>query len=286
MINETNKSNKNSEKPIGIMDSGVGGLTVAKEIKQLLPFESTIYVGDTARVPYGTKNADTLFKYAKEIICFLVDKNVKAVVLACGTISSTIFERLQDEFPDLILVDVIRPGVSTCVELIRQKPDLRLGLIATTATIKSGMFTKLLENQLTKQLGRQLITRACPLFASMIEAGLKNNHSLLTFIAKTYLSDLNNKIDALVLGCTHYPLMVDTLSYVLGNINYISLATSTAHATKEAIISCTNSGSTPPSHSYYVSGNPSKFAKMAQLILNEEIETLTSKVCLKNYLQN
>ena len=250
---------------IGIFDSGVGGLTVAKEIRRLLPNESTIYVGDTARAPYGSKTKEELLKYGRDIINFLRTKNVKAVVLACGTSSANTYDTLQKEFPDLPLIDVLRPGVKTCAHLYEENQKIRIGLIATAATIKSGLFATLLAE---KCPDITLYSRACPLFASMVEAGLASNpnHPALQFAAETYLSDLRGKIDALVLGCTHYPLLTNTLSQVLGDIKFINLAEATAIATKQAL---PHPATAPPTHEFYVSGSAEVFRKTAQSIFNE-----------------
>ena len=261
--------------PIGIFDSGVGGLTVTKEIRRLLPNESTVYVGDTARVPYGAKDAETLLEYGREIINFLLTQNVKAVVLACGTSSANTFDKLQNEFPDLPLVDVLRPGVAECLKLAKNQPDLRFGIIATAATIKSGLFQRLL---LEERPDIVLHSQACPLFASMVEAGLANkpNDPILHFVAQTYLSDLRGQIDALVLGCTHYPLLTTTLKHILGGIKFINLAKSTAAATKKCLISQNklNNKSTQPTHKFFISGSTEIFKQTARNIFNEEIEPI------------
>jgi len=250
--------------PVGIFDSGVGGLTVAKEIRRLLPNESTVYVGDTARVPYGTKSTETLLSYGREIIKFLQTKNVKAVVLACGTSGATTFDTLQAEFPNLPLIDVLRPGVEICAK----KPDAKFGIIATSGTIKSGMFAKLLAEKLPDAI---LYSRACPLFASMVEAGLaiKPNNPILRFAAETYLEDLRGKIDTLILGCTHYPLLTDILRQVLGDVDFINLAEATALAAKDAIGNML-ADNLNPTHEFYVSGSEEVFRKTALGIFGED----------------
>ena len=220
--------------PIGIFDSGVGGLTVLKEIRRLMPNERIIYVGDTSRAPYGGKDEETLCGYGRDIIRYFLERNVKAVVMACGTSSSASFEKLRDEFPKLPMVDTIRPGVKAALELIDGKPGVRLGFIATEATVKNGLFMRLL---LEKCPDVSLHARACPMFAPMTEAGLAGipNHPLPIFAAKTYLADLRGKIDALVLGCTHYPLLTDALTHALGDITFVNPAIATAQATKDLL---------------------------------------------------
>ena len=251
-----------TNRPIGIFDSGVGGLTVLMEVKKTLPNESVVYVGDTANVPYGSKTHDQLLGYGRNIIKFLRSKNVKAVVLACGTTSSTVYEELVSECPDIPLVDVIRPGVKACVELADQHPGLRLGLIATTATIKSGLFEKLLKHE---RPDIKLLTQACPLFAPMVEAGVTHS-PVAEWAAEAYLGNWRDSIDALVLGCTHYPLLTDALKKALGtDIRFVNLASHTAYALKAqlAATGSLNDNCTPPSYEYYVSGNPDAFNKTA-----------------------
>ena len=258
-------------RPIGIFDSGVGGLTVAKEIRRILPNESTIYVGDTARVPYGTKTPQQLLLYAREIINFLLSKNVKAVVIACGTSSAVTYETLLKDFPDFPLMDVIRPGVGECAKLVNTDPGTRLAVIATAATIKSGLFSRLLTENCP---GITLYARACPLFASMVEAGLPNNHPAVNFAVETYLGDLQGKIDGLVLGCTHYPLLTNALAACLGNINFINIGEATARAAKEQFAGrgILSDGNTPSTHEFYVTGPGDVFRTTGRLILSEDCE--------------
>jgi len=257
-------STQTDSRPIGIFDSGVGGLTVLKEIRKLLPTESIIYVGDTARVPYGSKTTEELFSYAKEIINFLLGKNVKAVVIACGTVSSTVYRQLQKEFPDLLLLDVIRPAIASCVALAEK--GLRLGLIATAATIKSNAFEHLLAEKCSSIT---LQTRACPLFASMVEAGLGENHPAIRFAAHAYLSNLRGKIDALILGCTHYPLLINTLTDILGNIEFINIGTAAALATKKILANNIADAGNSPTLTYYATGTLDVFHTTGSVILGE-----------------
>ena len=252
-------------RPIGIFDSGVGGLTVAKEIHRLLPYESTIYVGDTARVPYGTKTTDELLSFSREIIQFLLDKNVKAVVIACGTSSSITYEQMQNEFPTLPLIDVVRPGVEACLQM----DNTRFGLIATAATIRNGLFTRLLKE---KCPGVTIHARACPLFASMVESGLPASHPVVRFATETYLADLRGQIDALVFGCTHYPLLTDALLATLGDIEFINLGVAAAYTTKQRLKNILADKNNTATHSYYVSGPANVFRVTGQRIIGEEVK--------------
>ncbi|MCL1787140.1 MAG: glutamate racemase [Defluviitaleaceae bacterium] len=263
--------NMGDPRPIGIFDSGVGGLTVAREIHRLLPGESTIYVGDTARVPYGTKTPRQLLAYAHDIIHFLLSQNVKAVVIACGTSSANTYGQLQIDFPSLPLVDVITPGVDCCAHLVQENPGLRLGIIATAATIKSGLFSQLLAE---KCPNTEVYAKACPLFASMVEAGLPASHPAVTFAVKTYLADLRGKIDALVLGCTHYPLLTNALAATLGDVNFINIGEATALATKAKLtqLGLLARSDAKPMHRYYITGPGDVFRTTGSVILGEACE--------------
>lgn len=272
-IQENSSVSNTDTRPIGIFDSGVGGLTVAKELRRILPYESTVYVGDTAHVPYGTKTPQELFAYGREIIEFLLKQNVKAVVIACGTSSATVFEQLRETFPTLPIIDVLRPAVDTCFHAITHDKKLpRLGLIATAATIRSGAFSRLLAE---KSPNITLHSRACPLFAAMVEAGLPQNHPALLFAASTYLSDLRGKIDALVLGCTHYPLLTDAITAILGDIQFINIAEATALATRKHLQDMLADEKNAPTHTYYVSGAGDVFAKTGKIIIGEECNPQT-----------
>jgi glutamate racemase len=259
------------DSPIGIFDSGVGGLTVLQEVRRIMPNESIIYVGDTARVPYGGKDPQTLISYGREIINFLLNKGAKAVIMACGTSSSTSYEPLRAEFPNLPIIDTIRPAAKVTAELANQNPNLNPVFIATAATVKSGLFQRLFTEQLSTKSSKVLHARACPMFAPMVEAGLttRPGNPLLHFAAETYLADLRGKVNALILGCTHYPLLTNTLTQVLGNITFINPATATAQAAKTLLVKTSNP---KPVIEYYTSGDIEVFGKLAKFVLNQEIE--------------
>jgi len=265
-------SHKNAN-PIGIFDSGVGGLTVLEKVQQALPYESILYVGDTANAPYGGKSNDELLQHGRHIINFLRQQNVKAIVLACGTTSSTVYQQLADEYHDIPLVDVIRPGVDSCVKLLDHDPSLRIGLIATAATIKSGLFANLLK---AKQPDTSLLTQACPLFAPMVEAGITSG-PIAKWVVETYINNWRGKVDALILGCTHYPLLSNIFADVLGaDIQLLNLATHAAQALKTQLSATGNLNSSDmlPKYKFYVSGEPSAFDKTARFLLQRDISAL------------
>jgi len=254
-----------SNRPIGVFDSGVGGLTVLSKLQEALPNESVIYVGDTANLPYGGKSPKELLKHCRDIIKFLRGHNIKAAVLACGTTSSTVYEDLVAECPDIPLVDVIRPGVLACSKMASINPGLRLGMIATSATIKSGLFERMLKAQ---NPTLSFSSKVCPMFVPMVEAGIIES-PITQWAAESYVGCWRNKIDALVLGCTHYPLLTNVLSKTLDNVEFINLAAYTVQALKDILTTTgsLNDGSHAPVCKYYVSGEPEAFNKTARFIL-------------------
>lgn len=210
--------------PIGVFDSGVGGLTVLKELFKKLPFEDFIYLGDTARVPYGTKSKETITYYAKQIIEFLISKNVKLIVVACNTVSSNSLEILKKKYP-VPLIGVIEPGVKQAVLATQNK---RVGVIGTKATISSHIYKKYLKNYNIKSF-----EKACPLFVPLVEEGWFDNEISFA-VAKVYLEEFKNKkIDTLILGCTHYPMLIPVIQKVLNNVQLINSGESVAIHTEE-----------------------------------------------------
>lgn len=196
--------------PIGVFDSGIGGLTVLKELRRSFPNENFIYLGDTARVPYGTKSKKTVTRYAIQIIDFLLQRKVKLIVVACNTVSSNSLDNLR-KYYRVPLIGVIEPGVK--MALIHTE-NRRVGVIGTKATIGSDMYKRLL---LQKDKNIKVFSKPCPLFVPLVEEGWFNNKISLE-IAHKYLDDLKRKkIDTLILGCTHYPMLIPVIKKVLNN---------------------------------------------------------------------
>jgi len=222
--------NKNP-KPIGIFDSGIGGLTVVKEIKRFLPGEDLVYFGDTARAPYGIKSSDTVKIYASEITSFLIKQNVKMIVVACNTVSSLALEYLRKKFSSIPIIGVVEPGVRAAINSNKNK---RIGIIGTVATINSHTYENLL---LKKDPSLKIFEKPCPLFVSLVEEGWES-HKVAELVAEEYLSYLKkSKIDTLVLGCTHYPLLKPVISKVMGDsIKLVDSAEETAILIKEIIL--------------------------------------------------
>ncbi len=215
-------------RPIGVFDSGLGGLTVVKAIKELLPNESIIYFGDTARLPYGLKSQSLIKQFSKEIIKFLLEKDAKAIIIACNTATAMALNSLKNEFKNIPIVGVIEPGSEKAISETTTK---KIGVIATIATISSGAYEKAIQQ---KDINVEIISKACPLFVPFVEEGLING-SAINEIAKHYLTSFHNKVDTLILGCTHYPLLKDIIFKNTENINLIDSASSVAEVAHKVL---------------------------------------------------
>lgn len=252
-------------RPIGIFDSGVGGLTVVKQVIKVLPNEETIYFGDTARVPYGSKTKETVTKFSSQIIRFLKSKNVKAIIIACNTVSSNCYEELKEEFPDMPIIEVVTPGIESCIATTKTK---RVGVIGTMSTINSGAYEKGLRIR-DKEI--QVFSKACPLFVPLAEEGWTDNEITRLTVA-TYLQELLDKdIDSVILGCTHYPLLKSCIAEVVGEkITIVDPAKATALKMKEYLErnDMLNEG-VDEKHTFYESDNDIKFEDICELVLKK-----------------
>jgi len=197
-------------RPIGVFDSGIGGLTVVKALREALPNESIFYLGDTARVPYGNKSAETVGRYSVEMVEMLVSENAKVIVVACNTASSLALPKLKADF-SLPVIGVIEPGARAALAATRNR---NVGVIGTRATIRSGSYEKALRS-LDADL--RVNSRACPLLVPLIEEGLLDDDVTDRVIARYLEPMITDGIDTLVLGCTHYPLLARAIARFLGN---------------------------------------------------------------------
>lgn len=253
---------------IGVFDSGVGGLTVLKEISRLLPREDTIYLGDTARVPYGTRSAVTIRKYALQTAGFLVSKGVKMLVVACNTSAAVALPTLRRSFPGLPVLGVTEPGAKAAAAATTGG---RVGVIGTEGTIRSGAYEKAI---LRFRPGTRIVARACPLFVSLAEEGWVEG-KVAHLVAAEYLEPLRiGGIDTLVLGCTHYPLLKGTIRKVMGpRVRLIDSAEETARAVRE-MLERTGLGTTsrrPSRHRFFVTDLPAKFKVLGRRFLDAPI---------------
>ena len=195
--------------PIGVFDSGVGGLTVVREIMRQIPNERIVYFGDTARVPYGSKSKETVIKYSRQIIRFLLTENVKAIVIACNTASAFAIETMQKEF-NIPIIGVVKPGAKVAAATTKNG---KIGLIGTEGTIRSGVYAEFIKSFKPEV---EIIGKPCPLFVPLVEEGWLKD-SVTIEVAKRYLEPLlDQDIDTLILGCTHYPLLRSMLKDLVG----------------------------------------------------------------------
>jgi len=199
---------KGDPRPIGIFDSGLGGLTVLRAVRERMLNEALIYFGDTARVPYGTKSAETVTRFSREIVEFLLGLDVKAVVAACNSASALAVRVLKAEYK-LPIMGVIEPGARLAVA---QSPSGRIGVIGTRATIASGAYERALAGL---KPGSTVVAQACPLFVSLVEEGWIDRPAT-RLIAEEYLAPLRGRVDTLILGCTHYPLLKPLIAGLMG----------------------------------------------------------------------
>lgn len=267
------------KRPIGVFDSGLGGLTAVRELTRLLPNENIVYFGDTGRVPYGTKSDKTLIKYVRQDINFLKKQNVKAVIAACGTASSVAIEPLRKEF-DIPLIGVLSPVCKKAVEITKNN---RVGILGTPATINSGSYNRGIRN-INKDV--KVFEKACPLFVSLVENGYIE-HEVTYIIAREYIEPLiKDEVDTLILGCTHYPLLTNVIKNVTDNkINIINAGKEAAVYAGELLrengmLSEENKkGMTK----YYVSDDVEKFSYLGGMFLGYAIDSEVIKVDIEKY---
>jgi glutamate racemase len=254
-------------KPIGIYDSGTGGLTVAKAIAEALPNESFIYFGDTAHLPYGDKSKESIQLYSKRISDFLVGKGCKAIVIACNTASAHAFATLEKRHPSIPIINVVDPTVKYCAT---HKNYKKIGVIATKGTVTSRIYPRKI-NKIDPQLN--VVQNATPLLAPMIEEGFFNN-SISQTIINSYLSAKNFRhIDALILACTHYPLIKKEVeSFFQNTVHVIDSATVVAEVTKKILTKHhLLATSKKTERLFYVSDFTKSFEKTAKLFFGEKI---------------
>ena len=263
-----------SSAPIGVFDSGMGGLTVVRELIRQLPNESIIYFGDTARVPYGPKSPDTVLRYSREITSYLKGEGIKTLVVACNTATAHALPALQEEF-DLPIVGVIEPGARAAAGATKTK---RVGVIGTAGTIKSRAYEKEIRKLLPEA---QVTAQACALFVPLVEEGWIDTEPTRA-IARNYLATIASAdVDTLVLGCTHYPLIKTVIGNVVGRqVRLIDSAFETARETAEVLRQSGLANETPNGARYrfIASDAPDTFLSLGQRFLGsaiDRVETLT-----------
>ena len=263
------------EAPIGVFDSGVGGLTVAREIMRQIPQERIVYFGDTARVPYGSKSTDTLIRYTRQIVRFLQTQKVKAIVIACNTASAYALEEIEAEL-DIPIIGVVKPGAKVAAETTANG---KIGVIATEGTIGSHIYLRYIK-EINPEA--EVIGKACPLFVPLVEEGLWQD-PVTDEIAKRYLTELIDiGIDTLILGCTHYPLIRSTVGKTMGEgVTLVNPAYETARElkellTKKGLLNEEEAKLGDNRYCFYVSDAAEKFKRFANSIIKYGI--LSAKV--------
>jgi glutamate racemase len=257
-----------AERPLGVFDSGVGGLTVVSQLFRILPQEDIIYFGDTAHLPYGSKSKEAVTRYSLEIANFLRTQKAKIIVVACNTASSFALSSLTENI-EIPVIGVIEPGAQAAIDATRNS---KIGIIGTEGTINSRAFEKALK-RIDKNV--KVFSRACPLFVPLVEEGWLDQPETLQ-IAEKYLSPLKNEdIDTLILGCTHYPLLKELISRIIGReISLIDTAEATARAVQGKLgeKNLLRKGSRKAVYKFFVSDDPDKFLQLGRRFLGKNIE--------------
>lgn len=267
--------------PIGVFDSGIGGLTVVREIMRQIPQEKIVYFGDTARVPYGSKSKDTILKYSRQIIRFLKTQHVKAIVVACNTASALALPEIKKE-ADIPIIGVVKPGAKMAACTTVKK---KVGIIGTEATVNSAIYTSTIQ---AIDPDIQVIGKACPLLVPLVEEGWLKD-PVTEEVASRYLAEFKiSEIDTLILGCTHYPLLRSLIAKLLGSqVRLINPAYETASALKALLGQKVLCNPIPPQfqndmYQFYVSDAADKFNHFANSILPYDIET-TQQINIEEY---
>jgi glutamate racemase len=258
------------EKPIGVFDSGIGGLTVVRQLLSTLPNENIIYFGDTARVPYGSKSNETVIEYSIQDAQFLMRKNVKAIVVACNTASSVALPALREKF-QIPIIGMIEPGAKMSIESTRNN---KIGVIGTRTTINSNAYSKAIK-KLNPPIN--VIEKACPLFVPLVEEGWLN-HKATYEITEEYLKELNeNDIDTLVLGCTHYPILSKVIQEVIGkDVKLIDSGIAAAILVKDELMkfNLISNSYALGNYDFYLSDFPVMFKEIAEMFVGRKIKEI------------
>lgn len=268
-------------RPIGVFDSGLGGLTAVRSLKKILPEEDLIYFGDTSRVPYGGRSRETILKYARQDVRFLRSFDLKAILIACGTVSTTSLPTLRAE-NDLPMVGVVEP---TCVRAAAVTKNKRVGMIATQASVRAGTYKKTLA-ELDSDI--QVFAKACPLFVPLVENGrFHRGDVVIETMAREYLDPMRETgIDTLILGCTHYPLLAEIIAGVMGpGVELVSAGEESAFELKRMLTDRSlRSGAAHQGDAiYYVSDRVESFEETASWFLQEDLRHGANQIDIDRY---
>ncbi len=258
------------EKPIGVFDSGIGGLTVVKRLASTLPRENIVYFGDTARVPYGSKSNATVIEYAIQDAKFLMNKNVKAIVVACNTVSSVALNELSKNF-NVPIIGMIEPGAGFAV---KHTKNGKIGVIGTRATVNNKAYSREIKKHNSEV---EVFEKACPLFVPLAEEGWIKKKATYE-IAEDYLRELRELgIDTLVLGCTHYPILADVIQEVIGvDVTLVDSGIASAEVVRNELnrVGFETNSNVPGHHDFFVSDIPVTFKEVAELFLGMPVNNI------------
>ncbi len=266
-------------RPIGVFDSGLGGLTVVRELKRLLPNEDIVYFGDTGRVPYGTRSNDIVKKYAREDEAFLLSQNVKMIIAACGTVSSVAY-MTADELP-VPFLEVVTPAAKAAANTTKNG---RIGVIGTPVTVKSRSHARAILSILPDAV---IVANSCPLFVPLVEEGwISADDGVTLSVAERYLSPLKEgNIDTLIMGCTHYPALKETIAKIMGNgVSLIDPGTATAEMVKKHLAENDILNPSGGNYKYFVSDRPDAFSKTAEILMGESIQKGVKQVDIFKFI--
>ena len=268
-------------RPIGVFDSGLGGLTAVRSLRQILPEEDLIYFGDTARVPYGGRSRETILKYARQDVRFLRSFDLKAILIACGTVTTTSLDTLQQE-NTLPIVGVVEP---TCRRALLVTKNKKVGIIATLASVRSGAYEAVLR-RLDPSV--EVIGKPCPLFVPLVENGrFRPGDVVIETVAREYLEPLKaTGIDTLILGCTHYPLLTDIIGAVMGpEVTLVSAGAESAFELKRMLKAkgLRADMSRQGEAEFYVSDRPEDFERIASVFLQEDLRHTARRIDIDQY---
>ncbi len=266
------------KRPIGVFDSGLGGLTCVREIMKIMPNEDVIYFGDTGRVPYGTRSKDTILKYVRQDIRFLETFDIKMIIIACGTASSAALPWMTGEFGTEI-IGVVEPAARAAVKTTKNK---KIGVLGTSGTVKSGKYVEYIKSICPDA---EVVQKACPMFVPLVENGCADSEAT-RIIAREYLEEVKSSgVDTLILGCTHYPLLRKVIGEIMGES--VTLIDSGAAAADFAFEFLRESDMLNEEkvgeQSYYVSDSTEDFARLGGMFLKRPIEKNVGKVDIERY---
>lgn len=263
---------------IGVFDSGLGGLTAIRSLEELLPNEKIIYFGDTGRVPYGTRTRETVIKYALQDMRFLTSFNVDAVLVACGTVSSTALSAIREQF-DIPVFGVVDASAARAVKMTKNN---KIGVTGTGVTISSGSFEKAI---LSLDKDAKVVSNACPLFVPLVENGfVGKDNEIARLTAEHYLKDIKESgADTVILGCTHFPIIADVISEVLPGVTLINSGEEAAYELKRALKSLDLLKNEGGGVDFYVSESSGNFGTIAEMFLGHSVNGNVTSIDIEKY---